>query len=319
MSANAESGRLVALTGATGFIGGALAHGLLASGWRVRALVRNPARARTLSALGVQLVPGDLSDSDALQRLVADADAVVHCAGSVRGVSQADFDPVNATGVAHLVRAAAAQPRPPRFLALSSLAAREPQLSPYAASKHAGEQALAAAAGPMPWLALRPPAVYGPGDREMLPLLRWLQRGIAPVLGAPGARLSLLFVDDLVSALEQCLNAPELPQGIFELHDGHPQGYSWEEIVDQAAAFRGRPVRALRVPLPLLRGLARASLVWARLSGQPPMLSPGKYRELTHPDWVCDNRALTRASGWQPRVQFQEGLARTLAASAGSR
>ena len=319
MSAKAEPGRLVALTGATGFIGGALARRLVASNWRVRALVRNPARARALSALGVQLVPGDLSDPDALLRLVDNADAVVHCAGSIRGISNADFAPVNAAGVAHLVRAGAAQPRPPRFLALSSLAAREPQLSPYAASKRAGEQALAAAAGPMPWLALRPPAVYGPGDREMLPLLRWLKRGIAPVLGAPGARLSLLFVDDLVSALEQCLNAPELPRGIFELDDGHPQGYSWDEIVDQAAAFRGRPVRALRVPLPMLRGLARASLVWARLSGQPPMLSPGKYRELTHLDWFCDNRAFSRASGWQPRVQFREGLARTLAASSRSR
>ena len=110
-----------------------------------------------------------------------------------------------------------------------------------------------------------------------------------------------------------------MPQGIFELHDGHPQGYSWAEIVDQAAAYRGRPVRALRVPPLLLRGLARASLVWAWLSGQPPMLSPGKYRELSHPNWVCDNRAFSRASGWQPRVQFQAGLARTLAASARSR
>ena len=319
MSAEAEPGRLVALTGATGFIGGALARRLVASGWQVRALVRDPDRAQPLSALGVQLVPGDLFDPKALQLLAADTDAIVHCAGVVRGIDLADFELVNATGVTNLARVGAAQPRPPRFLALSSLAAREPQLSPYAASKRAGEQALAAAAGPMAWLALRPPAVYGPGDREMLPLLRWLMRGIAPVLGAPGARLSLIFVDDLVSALERCLNAPTPPQGIFELHDGHPQGYSWGEIVDQAAAVRGRPVRALRVPAPLLRGLAGSSLAWARLSGKPPMLSPGKFRELIHPNWVCDNQDFSRASGWQPAVQFQEGLARTMAACAGSR
>lgn len=319
MSAEADSQAPVAITGATGFIGGTLARSLVRSGRPVRALVRNPDRTGSLAALGVAVVKGDLSNRAALENLVAGAGAVVHCAGAVRGIDRSDFDPVNAIGVANLADIAAAQPGPPRFVSLSSLAAREPQLSPYAASKRAGEQALAAAAGTMPWLALRPPAVYGPGDREMLPLLRWLMRGLAPVMGSAEARLSLLYVDDLIAALVCCLGAPDLPRGVFELHDGHPRGYSWAEIVDQAAAVRGRRVRALQIPDSLLRGLAGLSLNWARLSGRPPMLSPGKYRELTHPDWVCDNQAFSRASGWQPSVQFQEGLRRTMAASPRSR
>lgn len=319
MPTEAGSPSLVALTGATGFIGGSLAKRLAASGHPVRALVRNPQRARSLATLGIELVEGDLASESALERLVAGTDCVIHCAGAVRGVDRTDFDPVNAVGLAKLASIAARLPKPPRFVALSSLAAREPQLSPYAASKRAGETALREAAGSMPWLVLRPPAVYGPGDREMLPLLQSLMRGLAPVLGSTKARLSLLYVDDLVEALIRCLDAPELPQGVFELDDGHPQGYSWPQIIEQAAVVRGGPVRALRIPAPLLRTLAHLSLVWARISHHPPMLSPGKYRELTHSDWVCDNRAFTRASGWMPQVQFQEGLRRTLAAGATSR
>jgi nucleoside-diphosphate-sugar epimerase len=208
-------------------------------------------------------------------------------------------------------------PAPPRFVSLSSLAAREPQLSPYAASKKAGEEALASTASQMPWLALRPPAVYGPGDREMLPLLRWLMRGLAPVLGAPDARFSLLYVDDLVAAIETCLATKECPRGIFELHDGHPGGYSWDDIVSLAAALRRKRVVAVRFPRALLRTLTHLGVAWARLSHRPPMLTPGKLRELTFPDWVCDNRAFSEASGWRPRVQFQEGLRRTVVQSAG--
>ena len=105
---------------------------------------------------------------ESLRRLVDGADAVVHCAGVVRGADQADFERVNVDGVARLVRSAAEQHPKPRFLLVSSLAAREPGLSQYAASKRKGEAALASESDGMPWAVIRPPAVYGPGDREIL-------------------------------------------------------------------------------------------------------------------------------------------------------
>ena len=304
---------LLALTGATGFIGGALAAGLIDAGWRVRALVRSPSKVETLNKLGVELVHGGLSDTGVLRSLVRGTDAVVHCAGAVRGITEEDFARVNVAGVARLVGVAAQMDRPPLFVSMSSLAAREPHLSPYAASKRAGEDALAQAADGMRWIALRPPAVYGPGDREMLPLLLSMMRGIAPVLGSSDARFSMLYVEDLVSAVQHCLIANDDRCGIFTLHDGHDGGYTWDDIVDAAVSVRGKPIRRVQFPKGLLYGLAKISSRWAILRGTAPMLTPGKFRELTHSDWVCDNTAFSRTFGWTPHVEFAEGLRRTLA------
>ena len=302
--------RVVALTGATGFIGGRLVRQLHGAGWQVRVLVRPAADTAYLTDLEVQQLTGDLEDQDSLQRLVADTYAVIHCAGAVRGVTPAQFNRINVDGVARLARAAASQQ--PRFLLLSSLAAREPGLSPYAASKQQGEQALAAEAGKMPWAALRPPAVYGPGDKELLPLFQWMERGIAPVLGSADGRFSLLYVDDLATAVLQWLQQPQGLSGIFELHDGHAGGYSWDEVVAIAAALRAGSIRRVPVPVSLLRLLAGLNVLLSRLGGYAPMLTPGKVRELRHHDWVCDNVAINRALGWTPRVELAEGLRRTL-------
>ncbi len=310
------AGRL-ALTGATGFIGGALALRLQTQGWEVRALVRPNARRRRLPE-GVIQVPGSLEDPASLQRLVQGVDAVVHCAGAVRGRTPVDFGRPNVAGVSRLAQTAARQDRPPRFLSVSSLAAREPGLSPYAASKRAGESALAAAAGSMPWLALRPPAVYGPGDRELLPLFRLMRRGVAPLLGTRHARLSLLYVDDLVEAVLRWLSLGQCERGVLELHDGRPGGYRWDDVVEVGAALRGKALVRLSVPTLPLRVAAAVNLSAARLLGYAPMLTPGKLRELRHPDWVCDNAAITRVTGWKPRVGFTDGLRRTLDWPAGA-
>jgi nucleoside-diphosphate-sugar epimerase len=304
--------RIIAVTGATGFIGGMLVAHLVAAGWPVRALVR-PRSAHKLPALpGLEIVTGSLENSESLSRLLQDAAAVVHCAGAVRGVTAADFTAVNVDGVKQLVQAALSQSPRPRFLSLSSLAARAPQLSHYASSKRQGEHALASMAEDMEWVALRPPAVYGPGDKELLPLFQWMGRGIAPVLGEADARVSLLYVEDLCAAVLRWLDSGQCQSGVYELNDTRTGGYSWDEIIANVSALRAR--RIIRLPLPalLLKTLAAMNVTTARLIGYAPMLTPGKVRELRHPDWVADNAALTAAIGWQPGFSLQEGLRRTM-------
>ncbi len=302
----------VALTGVTGFIGNRVAQRLINTGWRIRALVRPSADRRILTNIPLECLTGSLQDPDSLKKLVQDVYAVVHCAGAVRGLTQAQFDAVNVDGVAHLVDAAALQQAPPRFLLLSSLAAREPHLSHYAASKRKGEAVLAEQAKTMEWMALRPPAVYGPGDRELLPLLRWMSRGIGLLLGTHEARVSLLYVDDLAAAVEQWLNNSQCPQGVFELHDGHGGGYTWPEVADTVSQVCARRVRHIRLTGTPLRMLALLSMFVGRLGGPLPMLTLGKVREIRHYNWVCDNAALTAAMGWEPRISLAEGLRRTL-------
>ena len=304
--------RTIAVTGGTGFIGGMLIHHLVNAGYQVRALTRDRSAHKLPQLAGLEAVSGSLQDSNSLQRLLQGASAGVHCAGAVRGVTAADFNAVNVDGVIQLVRAALSLSPRPILLSLSSLAARAPQLSHYASSKHQGEQALASMAADMEWVALRPPAVYGPGDKEMLPLFQWMGRGIAPVLGEAHARVSLLSVEDLCAAVLRWLEAGQCESGIYELHDTQAGGYNWDEIIANVSALRAR--RILRLPLPtaLLRSLAGLNVTAARLIGYAPMLTPGKVRELRHPDWVADNTALTAAIGWQPEMSLQEGLRRTM-------
>ena len=297
----------VAVTGASGFVGQALVAQLLESGWRVRALVHRQSLALRHQAL--ETVTGGLHDEDSLQQLLAGADAVVHAAGRVRGRTEQDFRPINADGAERIARIALTRPRPPRFILISSLAAREPGLSPYAASKREGEVRLASVAEgtALSWAVLRPPAVYGPGDRELLPLFNAMAWGLTPLLGPPDARASLLHVSDLAVAILSLLDSET--RGTYEIHDGRSEGYSWEDIatIVEDVTGRGRGWR-LRVPGTLLRGVAAANLLAARLFGYLPMLTPGKVNELRHPDWVCDNTAFSRATGWQPTITLRDGL-----------
>jgi nucleoside-diphosphate-sugar epimerase len=261
------------------------------------------------TAATVQWQAGNLDDVASLRALVAGADAVVHCAGAVRGTTLEQFKRVNAEGVARLLEAATQQ-RVPRFLLISSLAAREPSLSAYAASKKLGEDVLLGYRERIFWNILRPPAVYGPGDREMRPLLQLIKRGIVPIIGRKDGRFSLLYVDDLAAAVS-CMLRTNSPQGrCFELHDGHPDGYSWRQIALIATRLNGKQPRCIVIPRPLLQFAALANVTLARLAGYQPMLTPGKVREIFHPDWVCDNNAISLAIGWQPQVLFQEGMKR---------
>ncbi|HMA14461.1 MAG: NAD-dependent epimerase/dehydratase family protein [Bacteroidota bacterium] len=299
----------IALTGATGFVGSHLLRRLTNDGWRLRALTRRP------EALGprtekVQAVVGDLGSDAALAALVQGADTVVHCAGLVAARGAAEFHRVNAEGTARLLRAAAAAGRP-RFLLISSLAAREPQLSPYAASKRQAEELLRRSEG-IAWQALRPPVVYGPGDRATLPLFRQFGRGM--VLRPAGrGRFSMLYVEDLAGAVAALL-AQGGPQGaVMELDDGTPGGYGWPEVVAAAERQLGRRIRALPVPQPVQRLAAAAGALGAALSGRPPILSQGKVNEIAHPDWVCRDGLLGDCISWRPAVGLDEGFALTAA------
>ena len=299
--------RLVALTGATGFIGANLTRTLMTGGVGVRALTRRPV-SDDRAQEGLGWVTGTLDDEDALERLVQGVDAVVHCAGAVRGATRRSFEDTNAFGTARLVDAAARQPTPPRFLLVSSLAAREPQLSWYAASKRHGEELLRERAGGMPWAIFRPTAVHGPGDREMLPLFEWMRRGLLPVVGHAEGRITLLHVDDLVSAVVLWLVHTEPVPGVFELNDGTEDGYDWRLIAGIAEQVWRRSVRRVQVPAVLLFALAGLNLGLANLIGYAPMLTPGKIRELRHPDWTSDNAPLTNALGWKPGIDLATAL-----------
>ncbi|MGB0909597.1 MAG: NAD-dependent epimerase/dehydratase family protein [Nitrospirales bacterium] len=303
--------RIVALTGGTGFIGQAIWHALETAGWTVRLLVRPSFLERNSALLqGKDYVVGTLEDEKSLYALVDGVKAVVHCAGRVQGGDATKFQHDNVDGVRRVVRMAADQIPIPQFLLISSLAAREPQLSLYAQSKREGEVALEEEApSGMNWIILRPPAVYGPQDRAILPLFQWIQRGLGLQLGPSHAKFSLLYVEDLANAVRQWLGQGYHAGRAFELHDGQVNGYTWKDVFKSVT---NKTVMPILVPKSLLFILALINQSMAKVLRYEPMLTYGKVRELRHHNWVCDNSDLTQAIGWVPLVSLAEGVDRTV-------
>lgn len=303
--------QVIAVTGATGFIGQSICSQLLARNYSIRVLVRNRRKAPTHRLNRAEIIDGDLADKDSLFRLVSGADAVIHCAGTVRGATQAQFDVVNVDGTRNLLRAITASETGPRLLSISSLAAREPQLSFYAASKYRAEQLLKNEGGDIAWTILRPSAVYGPGDRELLPVFRLMARGIALTPGAPTARFSMLHVDDLSSAIIAWLRTDIPVEGIFDINDGELKGYDWHDMSEIVGNLCNRNVRVVRTVHWLLDVPAWVNGRIGAAFDTRPMLTPEKLRELRHHDWVNDSSKFQRVTDWRPKISLSEGLRAT--------
>ena len=298
--------RLAAVTGATGFLGRHIVRALSEAGWSVRVLVRRDPVA-AFGSLAPQVVVGGLSDAEALGRLCAGAEVLIHAAGLIKARSRAEFALANASGAAAAARAARAAGAP-RMLLISSLAAREPQLSAYAASKRAGEAA-AAAVFAEGLSILRPPVIYGPGDLETLAVFRFAAK--SPMLPAfdPRARIAMIHAADAARQIAAAAAAPP-ESAVVALSDARPDGYGWSEIVAAAAAAVGHAPRLAPAPGLLLAGLGAAGSA-ASLLGARPILTWGKARELRHRDWSVKPEERWAAAP-PPRFGLAEGFADTV-------
>jgi nucleoside-diphosphate-sugar epimerase len=273
---------LAAVTGATGFLGQHLVRALADAGWRVRILARRPPLSPFWSGIEPEVVPGDLGDEAALRRLCEGADALIHNAGLISG-DQAQLDKVNVEGARRAALAMRAVSPAARFVLVSSLAAREPRLSPYAASKRAGETAAHEALEGRLTIA-RPPAIYGPGDRETLRFFQIAERSpVLPML-APDARVALIHAGDAARQIVALADSEPLG-GVYALADGRPDGYGWRELMQTFADVAGKPRSLLHVPPNTLFFLAAASMIGEGWRGGTATLTFGKVRELTHRDW----------------------------------
>lgn len=298
-----SSGELVAVTGATGFVGQAV---LMAAGRQqldVRALTRRKQRLRG----GVEWSLGDLADKDALMRLMEGASAVIHIAGVVNAPDAAGFEEGNVQGTLRVIEAAH-EMGVPRMVHVSSLAAREPQLSVYGASKLRGEK-LVRASG-LDWTVVRPPAVFGPRDTEMLELFRLARRGIIPL--PPPGRLSVIHVADLAELLLALLPSSEdTTHRMFEPDDGKTGGWTHVALAEAIGeAVRSKPVRPLSLSPRVVGLAARADRL---LRGKKAKLTPDRARYMCHPDWTVSDGAQPPAAIWRPRIDTREGLHATAA------
>ena len=291
----------IALTGATGFVGRAALDLAAQARLPVRALTRQSQPARS----GVEWIAGDLADKRALAKLVRGAEAVVHVAGVVNASDAAGFEAGNVEGTFNLVDAAVGA-GVPRLVFVSSLTAREPGLSAYGASKARAEK-LVMASG-LDWTIVRPPAVYGPRDAEMLDLFRIARLGVMPMPPKTG-RSSVIHVDDLARLLLALVPASEATtHRVFEPDDGKPAGWSHYELARAIGWAMGQRPWVLHLSRASLDRAAKADRLLRRGRAK---LTPDRVGYMAHPDWTVSAEAAVPEEVWRPRVATRDGLKAT--------
>jgi dihydroflavonol-4-reductase len=313
-------GRLALVTGASGFVGGHLVDALVAEGWRARCLVRPRSDRGRLGAPGVEFVVGGLDDPASLSRAVAGVDVVFHLAAVTSAAREEEYDRVNHLGVVRVLEAMATVPAA-RIVLCSSLAVAGPAqpgrarteadppapVGPYAISKVRAEEAVAASG--VPHVIIRPPAVYGPGDRDILAAFRLASRGAAVRTGPPGQQLALVHARDLARGLVLA-GQTAAATGVYYINGAN---HLWEEIVGAVGAAVARRPRVVPLPSIALWGAARASRLWARASGSKPLLTPERAFDLVQPAWICDDARARRDLGYRPQVTLADGMRETAA------
>ena len=291
---------VIAITGGTGFVGSHVIDAALGGGHAVRALTRRPQAPRE----GVTWIDGALDRPDSLAALAAGADAVVHVAGLVNAADRAGFALGNQAGTAAMLAATgAAGVR--RFVQVSSLAAREPALSDYGWSK--AEADAAVIASDRAWTIVRPPAIFGPRDHELLDLFRLARRHVVP-LPPPGGRMSVIAVEDLAVLLLRLATSDALTRAIVEPDDGTPGGWVPVDFVRAIGEAVGS--RVLPVPLPRPVLLA-ASWLDRSIRGRGARLTGDRVRYFGHPDWASHDPPPARI--WQAVRPTRDALAATAA------
>ena len=320
------------VTGGTGFVGSHLVEALLERGYdEVRCLVRN--RQKWLGPLDITPVRGDLTDVEALWKGLQDVNEVYHIAGITRAEDWDTFYQTNVQGTLNLLGAVKqVASSVDRVLITSSLAAvgrgttgiatEDDPLEPvsrYGRSKAKMEEALRSTHQmhtsyweELPLTVVRPPAVYGPRDRDILTFFQAVNSHVCPVVGGGSdPAVSLVHARDLARGMIQCATHPDALREVFFLGSDRP--YAWNEVKD--ASTDALDTWAVTVPVPsfLVGAVGAASELWGKVAGSYPALNREKAREIRHAATMCSSEKAMHTVGYQPSISLNEGIAETIA------
>ncbi|MEI8031853.1 MAG: NAD-dependent epimerase/dehydratase family protein [Chlorobiaceae bacterium] len=320
-------GETILVTGSTGFIGKRLLHLLSREGVRVRVFLRRESSPAGVPQ-GVEVVRGDFSDDQSLGRAVRSVDRIVHLAGVTKSVDEAGYDAGNVMPVQNLLAAVRRHnPSLKRFLLVSSLAAAGPAsdgltglgesdspspVSAYGRSKLRGEKAALLHSAALPVTIVRPPAVYGPEDRDVLQIFQMLAKGVLVSVGNAGRqRFSMVYVDDLAEGIMAAARAEIAAGRTYYISGAAP--FSWDEVIAAARPVLGFQ-KLVRVSLPKPLVYLAGSVIGAvgSLAGRPALINRDKADELVQDYWVCSPERAERDFGFKATTTLHEGVVKTI-------
>lgn len=315
----------ILITGATGFIGSHLADVFAARGDTVRCLVRKSSSLQWVEPIHPELVYGDLFDGAVLDRAVDGVDGVYHVAGLTKARTAQEYDLGNHVATRNLLEAVVrTNPGIRRFVHVSSQAAVGPStggdpvdertefhpITAYGISKMEAEKECLAFMDRVPITIVRPPAVYGPREKDIFAFFESVNKGLQPMIGLSPKSVSLIHVKDLVDGI---VLAGEHQAGIGQTYFiSSERAYTWREVGEVTAKAMGKKVIRLRVPVPIVYAVAGVSEFIGLFSRKPVLLNFEKARDIVQDSWTCSIDKAKREIGYRECMALESGIRGTV-------
>ncbi len=313
------------VTGGTGFIGSHTIELLLQRGFKVRCLVR-----RTRSNLGwiegsqAEIVRASYLDVDTLREAIQDAEYIFHIAGVTKAKTASQYRQGNVLATRNLLEAATGNPSLKKFCFVSSLTAVGPSpdgtllnedavchpITAYGVSKLEAETVCQLYANRLPIAILRPPAVYGPRDRDLLEIFRWVKHGFKPVFGSNEKSLSVIYGPELARVLVEVALSEKTTGRTYFVAD--PTPYRMSTVFNQISAMFGKRGMNIHFHAPLLYSLGAIAELASVFNQNAPVLNIEKARDLLQKNWICSPRKLEEDIGFQNQAPLEESLRTTI-------
>jgi nucleoside-diphosphate-sugar epimerase len=313
----------IAVTGATGFIGSHLVETLVSRGHEVTCLARSPKKLVWISHLPVRVVYGDVSTPESLADFTEGQDAVVQCAGITKAATMEEYVHVNVDGTVNLLSVIRKNaPRLGRFVYISTLEAMGPStaakphvedmeqhpLSMYGRSKSMAEKALRAFSDTLPMTVVRPPAVFGPRDRDIYAYFRLAARGFTPVIGIRNT-ISIVYVKNLAAGIALALERPFGSMRSYFFTDG--PSLSWPELSELIVRAVGRRTIKIAVPAFAIELVAGISGLYSALTHKAVLISRDKIEAMKQGYWTASDQRARSELGYRPAYTTEQGIKET--------
>ncbi|MHB1947659.1 MAG: NAD-dependent epimerase/dehydratase family protein [Gammaproteobacteria bacterium] len=312
----------VLLTGATGFLGSHIAELLSQDGYQVRCLVRTSSDTSFLKTLdSIEILQGSFDSPTSLQQAVQNVDVIIHNAGVTRSIRSTDFYKTNVDNTTALLNSAQRyNPNLTKFIYISSLAAAGPSseqiphenhvdpapISHYGQSKRLAEIKVLDFQDKLPVTVIRPPAIYGPRDKDMLIFFRALRYRLGLLIHGGKTKVSMIYAQDAAAAIVKAITNSGPSGNIYFINDGHV--YSWRELISELAITLSKPsFLYVSIPIRVIKILGLLSECYERLIGKPAFLTKDKIKELSQSYWTCNSQKTQLELNWKPKETWATG------------
>jgi nucleoside-diphosphate-sugar epimerase len=313
------------ITGATGFVGSHLVDKLLEKNYEVFCLKRKTSLTKWLDGKKINFVDGDLFSNEALEKCIKEMDYVFHVAGVVKAKNKEGFYRDNYEATKNLLEIThKVNPGIKKFVHVSSLAATGPAstdkpvdentkpdpITTYGMSKLKAEEEVEKYKDKFPVSIIRPPAVYGPRDTEILIYFKTFSKGLNSVIGFDAKYLSLVYVEDLADGIVLAAESDVANGQVYFIC--LDKAYNWDEIGSLTSKLLGKRALKIRLPHSVLYSVGYLAELLSAFSKKPATLNLEKCKDITQLRWVCSNEKAKRELGFKPKFTLEESFKKTI-------